>query len=116
MMVRSAHRNRSSAAGRKPYCPRTRTRPLCSSVNLVIEKDLPEASGEGCFYHYVSNQLTKLVKSFSLEKSQAKIAQTYQMICRESLAIPCGQPSNFSRINEDGTPFQYSLTLAAGCE
>jgi hypothetical protein len=39
------------------------------------------------------------------------------MICRESLAIPRGcMPLNFSRINQDTTPFQYSLTLGAGSE
>lgn len=41
--------------------------------------------------------------------------KTYEIICKESLAMPLGKrPPNFSRINEDGTPFQFSLSLAPG--
>jgi len=88
---------------------------LCISANLVVEEGLSVASDKASFYRYVGDQLAKLAKRFRLEKSQAKIANVYGTICRESLAIPRNRwPPSFSRINEDGTPFQYALTLGEG--
>jgi hypothetical protein len=66
-------------------------------------------------YDYVGVQLEDLVSRFELGSKEAQIRQAYETLCRESLDIPMGQrPPAFSRINEDGTPFQYALTLAPG--
>ena len=63
-------------------------------------------------YDYVRSQLTTLIQRFSLEASGAEILHCYQTICKESLAFPVDlKPPEFSRINEDGTPFQFALTL-----
>jgi hypothetical protein len=65
-------------------------------------------------YDYVSAQLTALIPQFGLEEQRAHIMRTYEIICRESLAIPLGRrPPEFSRINADGTPFQLSLSLGS---
>jgi hypothetical protein len=63
-------------------------------------------------YDYVRSQLTTLIQRFGLEVSGADILRCYQTLCRESLAFPVDRkPPEFSRINEDGTPFQFALTL-----
>jgi hypothetical protein len=55
-----------------------------------------------------------LISRFGLEGQRAAILGTYQLICAESLAIPLTQrPPSFYRINEDGTPFQFSVALCA---
>lgn len=65
-------------------------------------------------YGYIEGQLSRLISRFGLEGQRAAILGTYQLICLESLAIPLAQrPPSFSRINEDGTPFQFSLALGA---
>jgi hypothetical protein len=65
----------------------------------------------GTFYDFVAVQLTKLVGFFGLSASRATIGQAYDLVCRESLAFPIGRrPPDFSRINDDGTPFQFALT------
>jgi hypothetical protein len=63
-------------------------------------------------YDYVRSQLVTLIKRFGLEASGADILHCYETICNESLAFPVDlKPLEFSRINEDGTPFQFALTL-----
>jgi hypothetical protein len=63
-------------------------------------------------YDYVHGQLTTLIHQFGLEASGADILRCYETICKESLAFPVDRkPPEFSRINEDGTPFQFALTL-----
>jgi hypothetical protein len=63
-------------------------------------------------YDYVRSQLTTLIQRFGLEASGADILCCYQTICKESLAFAVDRkPPEFSRINEDGTPFQFALTL-----
>src|SRR5258707_5191879 len=63
-------------------------------------------------YDYIGTLLERLIPRFDLQGSVERIRRSYQLICRESLAIPCGLRSlNFSRINQDGTPFQFSSCL-----
>ncbi|MEP6503229.1 MAG: hypothetical protein ABJD97_07870 [Betaproteobacteria bacterium] len=43
------------------------------------------------------------------------IASAFRGLCRESLALPAGRrPLQASRLNADGTPFQFALALGAG--
>jgi hypothetical protein len=62
-------------------------------------------------YEYVGNQVTRLIPAFGLQSVQTQIMQTYKEICEQSLAFPLGQtPPPYSRINHDGTPFQFAVT------
>jgi len=63
-------------------------------------------------YGYVGGQIAALIPRFGLQSLQPQIVQVYEEICRESLAFPLGtRPAGHSRINHDGTPFQFSVTL-----
>jgi len=63
-------------------------------------------------YDAVSDQLTALIPRFGLEAWQPQISQVYEDICRDTLAFPFGtRPDGASRLNQDGTPFQYAVTL-----
>jgi len=85
--------------------------PVQDSPDLCLGAEM--GSGES-FFDYVGSLLGSLIPRFGLDRSQETIARAYHLICRESLAIPKGRrPPNFSRINQDGTPFQFSLTLGA---
>jgi hypothetical protein len=65
-------------------------------------------------YGYVGSQIRALIAQFGLQSSQPQIEQVYAEICRESLAFPLGRrPPGHSRINHDGTPFQFSVTLGS---
>jgi hypothetical protein len=79
-------------------------------------RDLRQEEPRGAsLYDSVRAQLSSLVGSFGLEGQRAQVMRAYEIICRESLLIPMGmRPPEFSRINADGTPFQYSLTLGSG--
>jgi hypothetical protein len=67
---------------------------------------------EGSFYDYVGRQLTTLISRLGVESSRSKIIQSYQTICKDSMAFPADEkPPDFSRINHDGTPFQFALNL-----
>jgi hypothetical protein len=81
---------------------------------LSAEAGIEEGCGQG-FYEYVRGQFGKLIPAFGIENHGLAIEKSYDLICRESLAIPRGSRApNFSRINEDGTPFQFSVALSAG--
>ncbi len=63
-------------------------------------------------YDRVREQLAILVPEFGLDSQRPLIVQTFDRVCTESLSIPLGRIAQvFSTINEDGTPFQYSLSL-----
>ena len=60
----------------------------------------------------MKEQLDILIPEFSLDSQRPLIVQTFDRVCTESLAIPLGRITQVSStINEDGTPFQYSLSL-----
>lgn len=65
-------------------------------------------------YDYVGNQIAALIAQFGLHESRAQIMQTYADLCSNSLAFPYGtRPPDHSRINHDGTPIQYAVTLGS---
>jgi hypothetical protein len=65
-------------------------------------------------YSYVGSQIDALVPRFGLQSMHPQIRQVYELICGESLAFPLGRrPLRYSRINHDGTPFQFSVTLGS---
>ncbi len=70
------------------------------------------ACGSLSLYESVARQLARLITLFDLHDRREEIARTYEFICGESLAIPLGRrPPPFSKISNDGTPFQFSLML-----
>jgi hypothetical protein len=84
----------------------------------MVNQLCPEHSKTGpraLLYDHVLKQLEVLISRFGLQESAFQIIRSFELLCRESLAIPLGrrQP-NFSTINEDGTPFQFSLGLGMG--
>jgi hypothetical protein len=65
-------------------------------------------------YEYIGSQITALIARFNLHESRLQIMQTYQNICSDSLAFPYGtRPPDHSRINQDGMPFQYAVTIGS---
>ncbi len=66
-------------------------------------------------YQHVGELIAALVGRFGLDASRALIMQTYEDICRDSLAFPMGaRPPGPSRINHDGTPIQFAATVGPG--
>ncbi len=64
------------------------------------------------FYDNVRRYLSTIIPWFSLEYARADVMRSYETLCRESLAFPLNKrPPFFSRINHDGTPFQFALSL-----
>lgn len=75
-------------------------------------RNKPAADPAQSVYDYVGEQVAALIPRFGLESCQPQIRQVYADICGDSLAFPLGtKPSITSRINQDGTPFQYAVTL-----
>jgi hypothetical protein len=65
-------------------------------------------------YHHVAGQIAALIPFFGVQQARPLIERSYGLLCRESLAFPYGRrPSRPSRLNADGTPFQFSLTVGA---
>jgi hypothetical protein len=83
-------------------------------LESVHTQDKPATDPARLVYDYVGDQIAALIPRFSLESWQPQILQIYEDICRDSLAFPLGtKPTRFSRINQDGTPFQYAVTLGS---
>jgi hypothetical protein len=65
-------------------------------------------------YAYVGSQVAALIDRFSLDESRSQIMQTYGDICSDSLAFPRDiRPPLYSRINHDGTPIQFAVTIGS---
>lgn len=84
----------------------------------MVDQPFPEHSKTrpgALLYDHVLNQLEVLILGFALQESASHIIRSFELLCKESLAIPLGrrQP-DFSTINEDGTPFQFALGLGMG--
>lgn len=83
-------------------------------METVRARIKPEINPVQSVYDYVGNQFVALIPLFGLESQQSQIIKVYEEICWESLAFPMGKrPSGASRINQDGMPFQYALTLGS---
>jgi hypothetical protein len=71
-------------------------------------------AARGSVYDYVGGQLAVLVPRFGLDASRTQITDCYEAICKESLRMPLdARPPAFSRINLDGTPFQYAVSAGS---
>lgn len=74
-----------------------------------------ETTHNGCgvlLYDRVREHIEFLVPRFDLRDSRDLISQAFDLLGRDSLAIPLGgQPGYRSTLNEDGTPFQFALVL-----
>jgi hypothetical protein len=79
-----------------------------SNPGFAAERHSPvEASVS--FYDFTASLIDALIYEFNLRNDAGIIESAYQLVCRESLALPYGLSSlNFSRINLDGTPIQFS--------
>jgi hypothetical protein len=68
----------------------------------------------GTAYDRVYGQLSRLAAQLDLADGVERIMQTFDAVCRRSLAFPlAGSVPRFSRINPDGTPFQFAVTAGA---
>jgi hypothetical protein len=66
-------------------------------------------------YGALKDRLLALIPRFGVEQEQRRILACYDLIGRESLALEIRRRApELSRINSDGTPFQFSLSLAPG--
>lgn len=75
-------------------------------------RSVPSAPQSG--YVYVGRQIAALIERFNLHESRSQIMQTYDDICRDSLAFPGDtRPPDYSRINQDGTPIQFAVTIGS---
>jgi hypothetical protein len=62
----------------------------------------------------IRRQVCRLIPTFGVEHRRAEILRAFETLCGESLTIAAGQRSpDHSRINADGTPFQFALDLSA---
>jgi len=62
----------------------------------------------------IRRQVCRLIPAFGVGHRTAEILRTFDLLCHESLAIPAARRSpDHSRINVDGTPFQFALDLSA---
>lgn|SRR5215469_695880 len=63
-------------------------------------------------YHHVADRLAALIPLLGLQEAHPLIERSYELLCHESLAFRYGRrPARPSRLNADGTPFQFSLTV-----
>lgn len=63
-------------------------------------------------FERVGGRLERLVELLELDSMRPVITRSYELLCSDSLGMPCDRrPPRASRLNADGTPFQFSLTL-----
>ena len=63
-------------------------------------------------YRHVDDRIRKLMPLLGVERSTAQIREAFAILCRESLAPPDdGHVARASRLNADGTPVQFALTV-----
>lgn len=73
-----------------------------------------EALEPGTLFAAVHERLSRLIPRFGVEDERHRVLGSYELICRESLALGVrSRPPEFSRLNADGTPIQLSLHLSA---
>ncbi|MDQ1718724.1 MAG: hypothetical protein QOE89_2677 [Pseudonocardiales bacterium] len=63
-------------------------------------------------YDHVRQQITALLPAYGLSPATSIVVGAYELLCKESLALPrvSALPGR-SRLNADGSPFQFALTL-----
>src|SRR2546430_2756349 len=73
-----------------------------------------QASATTSWYDRFVAQLVAIIPRFGLDDQRDLIVAAFEMICSESLATATsGPPPDFSRINADGIPLQYSFAAGA---
>jgi hypothetical protein len=88
--------------------PASRVIPPATAPNAA-GGDGPSA---GSAYQRVAGQLRGLIPLLGTGSAAALIERCYALLSQESLMFACGQrPGRASRLNADGTPFQFALTL-----
>ena len=70
----------------------------------------PPSRTRPLLYTLIQGHLQSLIPCFGLQASTSRLIRAFNLLCADSLAIPNGR-RNFSTLNEDGTPFQFSLQL-----
>jgi hypothetical protein len=67
---------------------------------------------ESSWYERVAGQLQALISRFGLTQVSTQLDRAYELICRASLDVhPVELATRSSRLNHDGTPIQFALTL-----
>jgi hypothetical protein len=65
------------------------------------------------WYDWFADQMQAMVPQFGLDQQRNQMLACFELIFRESLAASCEHPPpKFSRINFDGLPIQYSVSLS----
>ena len=78
---------------------------------MTAQADLREVAAPS-LYDCVGARLNALIPSFGLLAERTTIKHAYRLACREALGLSTGRrPLRMSRLNADGTPFQFGLTL-----
>ena len=78
---------------------------------MTAQADLRDVEAPS-LYDCVGARLDALIPSFGLLAERTTIKHAYRLMCREPLALSAGRrPLRLSRLNADGTPFQFGLTL-----
>jgi hypothetical protein len=73
-----------------------------------------DESADPSWLDYFAVQLGSIIGHFDLRDQRDQILRAFALICKESLGTQANSPPpNFSRINFDGIPLQYSLALGA---
>ncbi len=73
------------------------------------------ASHPATLYEHIDGKLRALLPAFALEDSAALVASALRALGQNALAGPVGQrPRNQARLNADGMPIQFAMTLAPG--
>jgi hypothetical protein len=63
-------------------------------------------------YDAIGEQIEQLIPLFGVDAQRSNILTAFETACRDSLCLHVGEwVPELSRINVDGTPFQYSLSL-----
>jgi hypothetical protein len=64
-------------------------------------------------FDQVRNQVERLIPVFGVSREASAVLASFDILCSESLDLDvrCRAPE-FSRINADGTPFQFALSLS----
>ena len=66
-------------------------------------------------YEHIDGKLRALLPAFALESSAAMVTSALRALGHSALAGPAGQrPRNQARLNADGMPIQFAMTLAPG--
>jgi hypothetical protein len=84
-------------------------------VTTIQESDHVLDRPQGSWYDLVGNQLQDLTELFAVGKGSTQLKRAYQLICKEALGfLPATEFDRLSRLNHDGTPIQFALSVSHG--